>query len=815
MRTVVLCAALAAIAVPSTRARSIVAADRVRGAGAPVAGQPARPRDSRRHRRGPRRRAGGRPLAESAPDVRSRVRRRRHGKHDDGRAAAADHRAPRTGSSRRRRRSGRRELEPRGRRAAARARGSAAGVRAARRRAGARTRVDDGARSAARARRHPRQARSGRATPPASIGCAPSAKSSTSTRTCAAAADRARPRAGGARRASSPTPSTHRSIVAVDAAAARPRRCPPSRHSSNARSPPRRTAGAAARKSTRRDLRHSAADRRRVPEPEIVAGTKSSNVGGGDIGSVFTVQAHACRCSIAASRNARSPRPARRQADARADAFRMTLRAEIAALRAAVLERRDTAGALSRRRRRAAPAKSSASRRSATTPASAAFWSCSTPTGRARPRASARQHSILPRARRRSNSNSSAAGRFRDDDDNASPVGTASCRSSAAACAQSQPTRRKREPPSLNVTDWTEKTELYMEYPPLVAGQSALFAVHLTKLDDFQALTAGTPSLEFTPEAGGPRNSAARSAALAPGRVSRRGTPPAAGRYRWALLVDAPGVADRHELGSVTVFRDERRARSRGGETAGRRPGGDRVSEGTAVDQRVRDRAGARGRAADVDQGAGGDRTALGRRGRRVARRPRAGSWRTSLVADRRHRSCGPGARTARAAADRRRRSRDARVRSRAGAGRRSKAPGPNRRAPNDCSPIAPCRRAASRTRAARSPSPRRGCRPPKRDSPSATRRCGAAAAPPRATRSAPRANRRPRRRRARDARRVVRRRRAALQDRPDRSRRAARAGACQPTWRPRGTLHGRGVRGARPTRSASASQPSTCTTPA
>ena len=61
----------------------------------------------------------------------------------------------------------------------------------------------------------------------------------------------------------------------------------------------------------------------------------------------------------------------------------------------------------------------------------------------------------------------------------------------------------KVEPPTLNVTDWTDKTELYMEYPPLVAGQSARFAVHLTTLADFKALNAGTPSLEFLPEGGG------------------------------------------------------------------------------------------------------------------------------------------------------------------------------------------------------------------------------------------------------------------------------------------------------------------------
>ena len=45
----------------------------------------------------------------------------------------------------------------------------------------------------------------------------------------------------------------------------------------------------------------------------------------------------------------------------------------------------------------------------------------------------------------------------------------------------------KAETPSLNVTNWTEKTELYMEYPPLVAGRTARFAVHLTRLADFQA----------------------------------------------------------------------------------------------------------------------------------------------------------------------------------------------------------------------------------------------------------------------------------------------------------------------------------------
>ena len=85
-----------------------------------------------------------------------------------------------------------------------------------------------------------------------------------------------------------------------------------------------------------------AADRRWVPEPEIVAGTKSSTLGGGDLGSVFTVHANVPlfdrgtpERALALARSS--------QALARIDAFRVALRSDVAALRAMVLERRDTA----------------------------------------------------------------------------------------------------------------------------------------------------------------------------------------------------------------------------------------------------------------------------------------------------------------------------------------------------------------------------------------------------------------------------------------------------------------------------------------
>jgi len=85
-----------------------------------------------------------------------------------------------------------------------------------------------------------------------------------------------------------------------------------------------------------------AATRRRIPEPEVIAGTKSSTLGGGDIGSVVTIVAAIPLFDRGKPERALADARAR-QAQAQADAFRLTLRSEIEALRAAVVERRETA----------------------------------------------------------------------------------------------------------------------------------------------------------------------------------------------------------------------------------------------------------------------------------------------------------------------------------------------------------------------------------------------------------------------------------------------------------------------------------------
>jgi cobalt-zinc-cadmium efflux system outer membrane protein len=89
-------------------------------------------------------------------------------------------------------------------------------------------------------------------------------------------------------------------------------------------------------------LSERAADRRLVPEPEVVGGTKSSNVAGGDVGSVISIHVSVPLFDRSRPERARAKAQAAR-GEADLAVFNITLRAHITALRALVAERRDAA----------------------------------------------------------------------------------------------------------------------------------------------------------------------------------------------------------------------------------------------------------------------------------------------------------------------------------------------------------------------------------------------------------------------------------------------------------------------------------------
>lgn len=85
-----------------------------------------------------------------------------------------------------------------------------------------------------------------------------------------------------------------------------------------------------------------AADRRRIPEPEVLAGTKTSTLGGGDVGSVVTVQATIP--IFDRGRQERRLAEAREaQAAARLESLRVVISTEIAAWRGQATDRRRAA----------------------------------------------------------------------------------------------------------------------------------------------------------------------------------------------------------------------------------------------------------------------------------------------------------------------------------------------------------------------------------------------------------------------------------------------------------------------------------------
>src|SRR5215204_4453299 len=53
------------------------------------------------------------------------------------------------------------------------------------------------------------------------------------------------------------------------------------------------------------------------------------------------------------------------------------------------------------------------------------------------------------------------------------------------------------EAATVAVTHYTDVTELFVEFPPLVRGQEAAFAAHLTRLEDWSALVQGQVTVQL------------------------------------------------------------------------------------------------------------------------------------------------------------------------------------------------------------------------------------------------------------------------------------------------------------------------------
>ncbi len=106
------------------------------------------------------------------------------------------------------------------------------------------------------------------------------------------------------------------------------------------------------------------------------------------------------------------------------------------------------------------------------------------------------------------------------------------------------------EPHPESFTNWTTKTELFVEYPPLVAGHISRFAVHLTRLDNFKPIAKGRVEVRLT-GVGGKADAFAAEAASRPGIFGVDVKAPAAGDYRISVHFTGEGISDVHDLGAI------------------------------------------------------------------------------------------------------------------------------------------------------------------------------------------------------------------------------------------------------------------------
>ncbi|TNE59509.1 MAG: efflux RND transporter periplasmic adaptor subunit [Bacteroidetes bacterium] len=115
------------------------------------------------------------------------------------------------------------------------------------------------------------------------------------------------------------------------------------------------------------------------------------------------------------------------------------------------------------------------------------------------------------------------------------------------------------EPEPLVFTQYTDRTELFVEFDPLVAGQECRFAAHFTALgDSFRAIGTGTVKLSLTGEAG--KQSITAHAPQVPGIFRLRMTPEKPGLYQLIFDIKTPEYTDQVVLDSISVYPDEETA---------------------------------------------------------------------------------------------------------------------------------------------------------------------------------------------------------------------------------------------------------------
>jgi RND family efflux transporter MFP subunit len=112
---------------------------------------------------------------------------------------------------------------------------------------------------------------------------------------------------------------------------------------------------------------------------------------------------------------------------------------------------------------------------------------------------------------------------------------------------------------ALSYTLYTAKSELFVEFKPLVAGQTSRFAVHLTKLGDFfMPYTEGTVTVSLLLSGKGIKNTV--NAPSSPGIFRMALQPPQAGMGKLIFDIQTADFTDQFIIDSIEVYATEKTA---------------------------------------------------------------------------------------------------------------------------------------------------------------------------------------------------------------------------------------------------------------
>ena len=111
---------------------------------------------------------------------------------------------------------------------------------------------------------------------------------------------------------------------------------------------------------------------------------------------------------------------------------------------------------------------------------------------------------------------------------------------------------------SVDTTIWTNTVELFVEYPALVVGNTSRFAAHYTRLDGHQPVTEGSVTVSLIQGNTGIRQTVEKPSS--PGIFTPALQPKEAGEFLLVFELNAPGLNERIDAGTVRVYSDEESA---------------------------------------------------------------------------------------------------------------------------------------------------------------------------------------------------------------------------------------------------------------